>query len=140
MRAVVTPATVGPLEAPVAIWVTFRDVPSERITVAVKGAEPPTLIVGSIGETSRDVGTAFVTVRVVEAVSPMYVTVIVVVPGPTDVARPMRLMVATMMFDEAHVAMPVTLRCVPLENTSVAVKPIPLPSGIAGAMGAIDSE
>jgi hypothetical protein len=62
--------------------------------------------------------------------TPPYVHVIVVVPGPTAVIRPVELTVATAGSLEVHVACDVTFCVVPSANTAVAINCVVLPAVI----------
>ena len=64
---------------------------------------------GLAGVTDMEDKVAAVTVRVVVPTIPLKVAVMVVVPAPMAVARPVLLMVATDVLDDDQVAWPVTL-------------------------------
>ena len=81
----------------------------------------PAGTLGAMGVTEIDTGTGLPTVSVVEPLSPWNVAVIVVVPTPRAVARPVMLSVATAMFDVDHIDVAVTFLWVPFEKMAVAV-------------------
>src|SRR3954468_12552540 len=82
-RIVLIPSTFGFDDTHVAMPVTSRVVPSEKMAVAVNCVAVPTGMVGAMGVNSTETGTALVTVSVVVAVKPMYVAVMVVMPTAT---------------------------------------------------------
>ena len=69
----------------------------------------PAGTLGLAGVTDMEDKVAAVTVRVVVPAIPLKVAVMLVVPAPMAVARPVLLMVATDVLDDDQVAWPVTL-------------------------------
>ena len=79
--------------------------PSEYVPVAVNCCVPPTTIVGFAGVIAIELSVGTVcTVNVVLPVTPASVAERVVLPADTAVARPLALMVATVVCDELHAA------------------------------------
>ena len=79
-------------------------VPSENIPVAVSCSVKPLGTAGLVGDTDREERVAEVTVSVVLPAVLPEVAVIVVVPGPKALARPLLFTVATEVFEEAQAA------------------------------------
>jgi hypothetical protein len=79
-------------------------VPSLKVPVAVNCCVAPLVIEGFAGVTAIDCSVAAVTVSPVEPTMDDDVALIVDVPTPAPVARPVAVMVALVVFDELHVA------------------------------------
>ena len=77
--------------------------------VAVKDNFVPGIIVRPDGLMEMDTRVAFETSSVVDALMESSVAVMVVVPGPTALARPLPLILATPVLDEVQETFPVTL-------------------------------
>jgi hypothetical protein len=117
--------------------VRFCVVPFEYLPIAVNCTVPPTATEGFAGVTAMEtnVGAAAVTVRVVEPSMFPEVAVIVAVPGPLAVAKPLAAIVATFRFDELHVAVVVRFWMLPSLYVPVAVNCCVLPFVIEGVAG-----
>src|SRR6266550_582476 len=109
------------------------------MSVAVNWTKEPTTPVVDAGSTSIDTGTAAVTVKVVESVSPIQVAWIVVVPAESVRANPRMppalAMAATAVFEETHVAWLVTFWVLLSLKMAVAWNGTLVPAGTLGAMG-----
>jgi hypothetical protein len=81
--------------------------------VAVNCCVVPALIEGFAGVTAIETRVAAVTVNVVEAVTLPTVALMLELPTPVVVARPVALMVATPGTDELHIAVLVRSRGFP---------------------------
>ena len=126
-------------EVQVAAAVTSWVVLSENDPVAVNCCFVPFAMPALAGETEIDRSVAGFTVSVVEPEMLVQVAVIVVVPAPTEVARPFEpdvlLMVATPVSDEVQVTYAVRSCVVPSEKVPVAANCRPVPPAITGFVG-----
>jgi hypothetical protein len=100
-------------ELQVTLEVTFAVVLLLYVAVAVNCCVDPLAKLGSEGVTVMAVGVDAATVNVALPACPLSVAEIVALPGESPVARPAALIVATVEFEEAHVADPVTLSVEP---------------------------
>jgi hypothetical protein len=100
--------------------VRFCVVLSEYVPVATNCFDVPSGMLGFVGVTEMDKSVAGFTVRVVDPDMVPDVTVIVVVPAVTDVARPPALIVATPVLEEVQVDVKVRSCVVLSENVPVA--------------------
>ena len=114
-------ATVGSDELQVTCEVRSFVVPSENEPVAANGWVAPIRILGAGGEINMEDRVAVITVRVVLPVILPEVAVMLVVPGPIAVTRPLLLTVATAGVDEVQVTWGVRSWVVESENVPVAV-------------------
>ena len=94
-------------------------------------------MLGFTGVTERDESVVAFTVRVVDPDMVPDVTVIVVVPAATDVAKPAALIVATPVLDEAQVDVNVRFCVVLSENVPVATNCSVVPLAMLGFTGVI---
>jgi hypothetical protein len=101
-------------ELHMALEVTFAVVLLPYVAVAVNCCVDPLAKLGLEGVTLMAVGVYAITVNVALPAWPLSVAEIVVFPGESAVARPPELTVATAVFVEPHVAVPVTLPVEPL--------------------------
>lgn len=101
-------------ELQVALEVTFAVVLLLYVAVAVNCCVDPFAKLGLEGVTVMAVSVAALTVKVALPDCPLSVAEIVAFPDESAVARPAALTVATVEFEEAHVADAVTLPVVPL--------------------------
>lgn len=108
-------------EAHVTRSVKFSVVPSVNVPVAVNGSVNPLAMLGFDGVTAIELTTAAVTDNVVLPLKLPTDAEMVDEPMPRAEARPPLEMVATAVFDEAHVATPVRFSVVPSVNVPVAV-------------------
>src|SRR2546428_9372938 len=79
-----------------------------------------------------------VAVRVATALLPLYRAVIVALPGDTVVARPSRLTVATLVFDDLYLALLVTICELPSEKLAVTVNCWVWPTSIVADVGLME--
>jgi hypothetical protein len=122
---------------PVAIlWL----VPSEYVPVAANCWVSPTGMPGLAGLTAMEERVAEVTVRVLLPEVFPEVTVMVVVPGATGMARPLLFTFATEVSDEVQVTPVVILWLVPSEYVPVAANCWVSPTGMLGLAGVTDME
>jgi hypothetical protein len=110
-------------------------VPSLNVPVAVNCCVPPLAIDGFAGVTAIDCNVAAVTVSNVEPLIEDDVAVIVEVPTPAPVARPVVLIVAVVVVPEVHVTLDVRFCVVPSLNVPVAVNCCVAPLAIDGLAG-----
>jgi hypothetical protein len=96
-------ATAGMSELHCTVPVMFCVVLSLNVPVAVNCCVVPRGTVGIAGVTAMETNTALVTVIVVEPVIEPELAVIVAVPTPVLVARPLEVMLATDVRDELQV-------------------------------------
>jgi len=115
-----------------------RLVPSEYEAVAVNCWVLPAGTLGRSGVTDTEDNVAVVTVRVAVPDLVPEVAVMVVVPAPTAVARPLLLTVATAALDELQVTTVVISRLVPSENMPAAANCEVAPAGVLGLEGVTD--
>jgi hypothetical protein len=132
-------ATAVLLEVQVTVLVKSRVVLSLYVPVAVNCCVVPLAIEGFVGVTAIEVSDA-VTVSVVEALVDPEVAWIVVVPVFTPVARPVLLIVATVVLFELHPTTPVMFSVLPSLYVPVAVNCCVAPLTIDGLLGVTDSE
>jgi hypothetical protein len=126
---------------PVRSWVA----PSEYVPVAANCCVRPAGVLWRAGVMPMETRLAAVTVRVNDPVTPLAVAEMMVVPGDTGVTKPLESIVATAVFDDDQVTVPVTSCFVPSSRRAVlstwnrlptaAVFCRPLPAG-----GATDSD
>src|SRR5277367_5122416 len=128
-------ATVVVAELQVAVPVRFCVVPSLNVPVAVNCCVAPFVIDGFAGVTAIDCSVAAVTVNVVDPTIDDDVAVIVELPTPAPVAKPPAVIVATVVFAELQVAVPVRFCVVPSLNVPVAVNCCVAPLVIEGFAG-----
>ena len=125
--------------------VTSCTLPSEKVPVAVNCCEIPSGMFGFAGVTAIELITAAVTVKVVDPETVPEVAVIVLLPAASVFASPcvgmVVLIVATAVFDELHVALPVRFCVVPSLYDPVAMNCSLVPGAAAGFAGvtAIDA-
>jgi hypothetical protein len=115
-------------------------VPSEYVPEAVNCLVTPTGTLGLAGVTDIDDRIAGVTVRVVFPEILPEVAVMVAVPAPTAVARPLLFTVATDVLDELQVTCVVISWLVPSEYVPEAVNCLVTPTGTLGLAGVTDME
>src|SRR6202522_2365529 len=108
-------------ELHVTVLVRFCVVPSLNVPVAVNCCVAPLAIDGFAGVTAIDCSVAAVTVRVVEPLIARDVALMVEVPTPAPIARPVALIVAVVVVPELHVTVLVRFCVVPSLNVPVAV-------------------
>ena len=108
-------------EAQVTWLVKFSVVPLDNVPVAVNCSVSPTARLVLAGVTAIDWSAAAVTVRPVEPLMLPSVAEIVTGPGDTAEARPVLLIVAHVVSEEAQVTELVKFSVVPLDNVPVAV-------------------
>ena len=101
-------------ELQVTLDVTFAVVLLLYVAVAVNCCVDPLAKLGSEGVTVMAVSVDATTVNVALPACPLSVAEIVVFPGESAVASPAELTVATVVFEDAHVADVVTLPVEPL--------------------------
>ena len=94
-------------------------------------------MLGFVGVTEMDVSVAGFTARVADPDTVPDVTVIVVVPAATDVAKPPALIVATPVLDEAQVDVDVRSCVVLSENVPVTTNCCVVPFAMLGFTGVI---
>jgi hypothetical protein len=128
-------ATVVVPEVQVTVDVKFCVVPSLNVPVAVNCWVAPLAIDGFTGVTAIDCRVAAVTVRVVEPLIAPDVALIVEVPTPAPVARPVALIVAVAVVPELHVTVLVRFCVVPSLKVPVAVNCCVAPLVIDGFAG-----
>ena len=117
--------------------VRFCVVLSEYVPVATNCFVVPSAMLGFVGVIERDESVAGFTVRVVDPDMVPDVTVIVVVPAVTDVAKPPALIVATPVLEEAQVDVNVRSCVVLSENVPVATNCSVVPLAMLGFTGVI---
>jgi len=117
--------------------VRFCVVLSEYVPVATNCFDVPSGMLGFVGVIEMDESVAGFTVRVVDPDMVPDVTVIVVVPAVTDVARPPALIVATPVLEEAQVDVNVRSCVVLSENVPVATNCSVVPKAMLGFTGVI---
>jgi hypothetical protein len=105
----------------VTVLVRFCVVPSLNVPVAVNCCVAPLAIDGFAGVTAIDCNVAAVTVSKVEPLIDDDVAVMVEVPTPAPVARPIVLIVAVAVVPEVQVTVDVKFCVVPSLNVPVAV-------------------
>ena len=125
-------------------WVLISKlVPSENAPVAVNCWVIPAGVIGMLrlaGLRDMEVRVAEVTIMVVVPEMSPEVAVIVAVPGPIPVTKPVLSTVAAESLDELQVAWVVILKLVPSENMPVAVSCSVKPRGRAGLGSDTDME
>src|SRR5512146_1908013 len=94
-------------------------------------------MLGFVGVTEMDESVAGFTVRAVDPDTVPDVTLIVVVPAATEVAKPPALIVATPALDEAQVDVDVRFCVVLSENVPVATNCTVVPLEMLGFTGVI---
>jgi hypothetical protein len=125
--------------------VTSCTLPSEKVPVAVNCCEIPNGMFGFAGVTAIKLITAAVTVKVVDPETVPEVAVMVLLPAASAFASPcvgmVVLIVATAVFDELQVALPVSFWVVPSLYDPVAMNCSLVPGATAGFAGvtAIDT-
>ena len=119
----------------VTVLVRFCVVPSPNVPVAVNCCVAPLAIDGFAGVTAIDCSVAAVTVRTVEPLMDEDVAVIVEVPTPAPVARPVALIVAVAAVPDDQVTVLVRFCVVPSLNVPVAVNCCIAPLAIDGCAG-----
>jgi hypothetical protein len=122
-------------ELQVADAVSTCFVPSEYVPVATNCLVVPLALVGLAGVTERDKSVAGLTVSVVEPDIVPDVTVIVVVPAATDVAKHPALTDATPVLDELGITCVVRSCVVLSENVPVAMNCWVVPMAMLGFAG-----
>ena len=123
-------------EAQVTESVMFCVDPSEKVPVAVNWIVFPSATDGVVGVTAIETSAAGVTLRLVEAeMLPRVAEMVVDCPPLTPVARPIVLIVAAVVLDDAHVTEPVTFCEDPFENFPVAMNWIVFPAATDGFSG-----
>jgi hypothetical protein len=122
-------------ELHVTVLVRFCVVPSLNVPVAVNCCVAPLAIEGFAGVTAIDCNVAAVTVSKVEPLMDDDVAVIVEVPTPAALARPVALIVAAVVVPELHVTVLVRFCVVPSLNVPVAVNCCVAPLAIDGFAG-----
>ncbi len=110
-------------------------VPSENVPLAVNCWVAATDILGFAGVTEMEDRVAVLTVRTVLPETVPEVAVMVELPAPMTVARPLLLMVATDVVEEFQVTCAVISWVVPSENVPVAVNCWVTPPGMIGLAG-----
>src|ERR1700733_7231650 len=133
--AVLIVATVAVPEVQVTVDVKFCVVPSLKVPVAVNCWVAPLAIEGFAGVTAIDCSVAAVTVSKVEPLIAPDVALIVEVPTPAPVARPVALIVAVAVVPELHVTVLVRFCVVPALKVPVAVNCCVAPLAIDGFAG-----
>jgi hypothetical protein len=133
--AVLIVATVVVPEFQVTVDVKFCVVPSLNVPVAVNCWVAPLAIDGFAGVTAIDCSVAAVTVSKVEPLIAPDVALIVEVPTPAPVARPVALIVAVAVVPELHVTVLVRFCVVPSLKVPVAVNCCVAPLAIDGFAG-----
>ena len=123
----------------VAVLVRFCVLPSLYFPVAVNCSVVPAAIEGFVGVTLIETRAVGVTVRVVEPVMEFKVAAIVVMPGPTLLAKPWLplalLIVATVVADELQVTDAVRFCGLPLVKFPVATNGSDAPRRMEGFVG-----
>jgi hypothetical protein len=132
---VLTVATDALDEVQVTCVLMSRLVPSEYVPVATNCWVPPAGTLGLSGVTDIEDKVALVTVRVAVPDLPFKAAVMVVVPGLAPVARPLALIVATVVLDEVQVAAVVISWLVPSDSTPRAEYCLVAPSGMLESEG-----
>jgi hypothetical protein len=134
-----TVAVEGVSEAQVALEVRSCVSESVNVPVALNCWVVPNAIDGVAGVTAIDTSTAVVTARVVLPLIEPDVAVIVVVPTPALVAKPLLpgvlLIVATVADDELHCTVVVISWVLPSVKVPVAVNCCAVPRGTLGVAG-----
>ena len=127
-------------EAQVTELVRFSVVPLDNVPVAVNCSVSPTGKLVLAGVTAIDWSAAAVTVNPVEPLILPRVAEIVTGPGDTAEARPVLLIVAHVVSEEAQVTELVKFSVVPLDNVPVAVNCSVSPTGrlVLAGVTAID--
>jgi hypothetical protein len=115
--------------------VRFCVVLFENVPVAVNCLLVPLAMLGFVGVTASDTSVADVTVSVVEPDTLPELAVIVVVPAAIDVAKPVLLMVAIPVFEEAQVTVDVISPILLSENNPVAAICLLIPIAMLGFVG-----
>src|SRR5579863_137333 len=132
-------ATVGVSEAQVAEPVTFCELPSVKVPVAVNCCVAPRAIEGSAGLTAIETSAAGLTVMVVLPLTEPEVALMEAEPVAKLVARPsepaLLLMVATEASDELQFTVAVRFCVLPSVNVPVAVNCWLAPRGVSGSAG-----
>jgi hypothetical protein len=128
-------AIVVVAEDHVTLDVRFCVVPSLNVPVAVNCCVASLVIDGLAGVTAIDCNVAAVTVSKVEPEIDDDVAVIVEVPTPAPVARPVALIVAVVVVPELHVTVLVRFCVVPSLKVPVAVNCCVAPLAIDGLAG-----
>ena len=112
-------------------------VPSEKLPVAIS-CSPVPFAIEELGRVIViEVSTADVTVKVVVTEMPPWVAVIVVLPAPVAVTKPLLLTVATPVEDELQLAEAVRFCLLPSEKIPVTVRCRLVPLAMAGFTGVI---
>jgi hypothetical protein len=136
-------ATVVLDDAHVAVLVRFCVLPSEKVPVAVNCCVAPAAIEALVGVMAIELSVAVVTVSTTAfEVFPLIAAVMFDVPAPFPVATPAALIVATVVLDDAHVAVLVRFCVLPSEKVPVAVNacvPFTAIEALVGATAIDDS-
>ena len=130
-----TLARVVSAEVQLAVCVRSSVLRSEKTPVAVRCTEVPLAMEGPGGVTAIEVRTAEVTVTVVAPDTPAWVAVIVAVPTPVPVTRPVGSTVARVASVEVQLADCVRSSVLRSEKTPVAVSCSEKPLAMEGPVG-----
>jgi hypothetical protein len=109
--------------------------PSEKCPIASRFTVPFTTRIGFAGVISIELRTAAVTVTVVAPDTPAWVAVMVVVPTPVPVTRPLGLTVARVRSAEVQLTECVRSWVLPSEKVPVAVSCREVPLAMEGPAG-----
>jgi hypothetical protein len=130
-----TVATDVAADAHVTSLVRSRVESSENVPMAVKASVSPFGRLGLAGVTAIDSRVTLLPVSTVDPLTPSSVAEIVVVPGPTPVARPVAVIVATAVVPDVQVAALVRFSVEPSEKAPIAVNCSVVPLTILGFAG-----